>query len=100
VVLPHAVAYNAPYARTALAGAARALGVADAGALAGALYDLAVAIGAPTSLASLGMPESGIERAVDLATEKAYPNPRPLERDAIRALLHDARAGARPRSGV
>jgi alcohol dehydrogenase class IV len=100
VVLPHAVAYNAPYAETALAGAARALGVAGADALAGALYDLAVAIGAPTSLSSLGMPESGIERAVDLATEKAYPNPRPLERDAIRRLLNAAYRGVRPGSAT
>jgi alcohol dehydrogenase class IV len=96
VVLPHAIAYNAPFAGEALARAARALGVANVAALPGALYDLAAAVGAPVSLASLGMPESGIERAADLATRNAYPNPRPLERHAIGALIRDAFDGKRP----
>ena len=54
-------------------------------------------LGAPVSLKQLGMPEEGIERAADLATQTPYPNPRPLERAAIRELLQDAYAGRRPR---
>jgi maleylacetate reductase len=96
VVLPHAIAYNAPFAVEALARAARAFGVADAAAVPGAIYDLAIAIGAPVSLAELGMPASGLDDAADVAVRNPYPNPRPLERNAIRALLQDAYDGRRP----
>jgi alcohol dehydrogenase class IV len=93
VVLPHAVAYNAAAAPEAMARIARALGTADA---AGGLYDLAVAAGAPRSLAELGMPEAGLDRAADLAVANPYWNPRPLDRAAIRDLLDRALRGARP----
>jgi len=96
VLLPHAIAYNAPFAERALAPAARALGVADARDVPGALFDLAVAVGAPTALAAIGMPADGLDRAAEIATRRPYPNPRPLERDAIRSLLQDAFDGTRP----
>jgi maleylacetate reductase len=96
VVLPHAIAYNAPFAASELARAARALGVSDARDVPGALYDLAVAVGAPTSLAAIGMPAGGLDRAAEIATRSPYPNPRPLEYDAIRTLLQNAFDGARP----
>ena len=93
VVLPHAAAYNAPAAPEAMARAARALGAADAPT---ALYDLAKSLGAPVALKDIGMPESGLDRAADLAVANPYWNPRPIERDAIRALLDDAFWGRRP----
>jgi maleylacetate reductase len=96
VVLPHAIAYNAPFATDALARAARALGASDARDVPGALFDLAVAVGAPTSLAAIGMPAEGLDRAAEIATRSPYPNPRPLERDAIRMLLQNAFDGTRP----
>jgi maleylacetate reductase len=96
VVLPHAIAYNAPFATDALARAARALGASDARDVPGALFDLAVAVGAPTSLAAIGMPADGLDRAAEIATRSPYPNPRPLERDAIRTLLQNAFDGTRP----
>jgi hypothetical protein len=62
---------------------------------------LTASFGAPTSLRPLGMPETGIDRAADLAMKNAFWNPRPLERDAIRDLIARAFAGepppARPR---
>lgn len=93
VVLPHAAAYNAPAAPEAMARAARALGVKDAPA---GLYDLAKGLGAPVALKAIGMPESGLDRAADLAVANPYWNPRPIERTAIRALLDDAFHGRRP----
>jgi alcohol dehydrogenase class IV len=93
VVLPHAAAYNAPAAPEAMARVARALGVADAPA---GLYDLAASLGAPLALKDIGMPESGLDRAADLAVANPYWNPRPIERAAIRALLDDAFHGRRP----
>jgi alcohol dehydrogenase class IV len=93
VVLPHAIAYNAAAAPDAAARIARALGHTDAAA---GLYQLAGAIGAPRSLAALGMPAEGLDRAADLAVQNAYWNPRPIERAAIRRLLERAFAGAPP----
>jgi maleylacetate reductase len=42
------------------------------------------------------MPESAVDRAADLAVRNPYPNPRALEREAIRGLLVRAWAGAFP----
>ncbi len=95
VVLPHAVAYNRYAAPDAMARIAAALGADDA---AHGLFDLAVAVGAKTSLRDLGMRESDIDRVADLATANPYWNPRPVMRDGVRALLRDAFEGYRPAS--
>jgi alcohol dehydrogenase class IV len=94
VILPHAVAYNRDFAPDAMARTGLALGATDA---AQGLFDLATSISAPTSLAALGMAEADLDRAADLAVQNQYPNPRPLERGAIRKLLQDAYDGRRPR---
>ena len=93
IVLPHALSYNSAAVPQAMARIARALG-ADA-APTGA-YDLAKTLGAPIALRDIGMAESGLDRAADLATTNAYWNPRPLERGAIRKLLQRAWEGRRP----
>ncbi len=93
IVLPHAVAYNAPDVPDAMARVARAIGAADASL---GLFELAKRLGAKLALRDVGMPESGIDRAADLAVTNAYWNPRPLERDAIRDLIARAWAGEPP----
>jgi maleylacetate reductase len=93
VILPHAAAYNAGAAPTALHRVAHALGAKDA---AGALFDLAASHGAPTSLRQLGMSEADLDKATEAALQSAYWNPRPVERGPIRALLDDAYHGRRP----
>lgn len=95
VLLPHALAYNAPAAPQAMARIAQALGATGDAPL--ALWRLAKSNGAPMSLASIGMPEDGLDRAADIAASAPYPNPRPLERAALRALLARAWAGEEPR---
>jgi len=95
VILPHATAYNAPATPEAMTRLARALGVRDP---VRGLYDLEVALDAPTSLKQLGMPLEGLDKAADLALANPYWNPRPLERNAIRTLLEDAWAGRPPSS--
>ena len=95
VLLPHAVAYNAPAAPEAMARLARALGGGDPAA---ALFDLAGRLGAPRALRDIGMPEDGLDRAVEAAVANPYWNPRPLEAGALRALLADAWAGRPPRA--
>lgn len=96
VVLPHALAYNAPAAPRAMARIARALGVGDAAGAAQAVQDLARRHGAPIALKDIGLQASDLDRAADLAVANAYPNPRPLERGAIRALLQRAYDGDAP----
>jgi maleylacetate reductase len=87
VILPHALAYNASHAPDAMTRIARALGTDDP---AHGVLELARRSGAPTTLAAIGMPIEGLDRAADLAAQSAYPNPRPLERDALRRLLQNA----------
>jgi len=93
VVLPHAIAFNAPSIPEALERMARGLGHP---APAAALYDLARAHGAPYSLRALGLAEVDIDRAAQLAIANPYWNPRPIEREGIRTLLQNAWEGKRP----
>lgn len=93
VMLPHATGFNAPAAPDAMARVAQAIGAADA---AQGLWDLASRIGAPMSLAALGLHESDLDRAAAIAVASPYPNPRPLTQAGIRALLGDAFAGRPP----
>jgi alcohol dehydrogenase class IV len=95
IVLPHAAAYNAAAAPDAMVRVARALGAGDA---AGALYDLAVSLGAKTALRDIGMREDDLDKAAEIATRNPYYNPRRVDQAAIRTLLDDAYHGRRPRS--
>jgi maleylacetate reductase len=95
VVLPHALAYNAPAIPEIMTQLNRTLDVPDA---AQALYDLAGRLGAVRSLAALGMRDDGIDRAADEAMASPYWNPRELRRDTIRDLIARAHAGSAPLS--
>jgi alcohol dehydrogenase class IV len=93
VVLPHAIAYNAPSTPSALARLSRALRSETPAA---ALYDLARDNGAPYSLRELGMQKIDLDRAADIAVSNPYWNPRQVTRDGIRDVLQHAWEGARP----
>jgi maleylacetate reductase len=93
IVLPHALAYNAAAAPQAMQRITRALGGTSA---AQAVYDLAKANGAPVALKDIGLKQPDVDKACDIAMQNQYPNPRPLERGAIRQLLQDAFEGVRP----
>ena len=93
IVLPHALAYNAGAAPQAMHDIAAALGGANA---AQAVFDLARDNGAPVALKDIGMKEADLDKACTIAMQNQYPNPRPLERDALRQLLHNAFEGVRP----
>jgi len=92
-LLPHALAYNASCATSAMTSIARALGRPSAPA---GLYELAAESGATLALRDIGLREDQIDRAVHLAIASPYPNPRPLERAALRRLIVNAWAGERP----
>ncbi len=93
VVLPHAIAFNAGAVPAAIERMSRALQSATPAA---ALYDLARGNGAPYSLRELGMLQSDLDRAADIAVANPYWNPRPIDRDAVRDLLQNAWDGTRP----
>lgn len=93
VILPHALAYNAPSVSSALGRMAKALGNPDVPA---AVFDLAVALGCPTSLSAIGMPAARLDEAARLIAEAISHNPQPVTRPGMRALLADAFEGHRP----
>ena len=95
VMLPHAVAYNTPGAVSEMGQVASALGAPDADA-AGALYDLAVTIGAPTSLEAIGMPYDGLDEAAERTVADTPVNPVPVTVDGVRSMLERAWRGTRP----
>lgn len=93
IVLPHALAYNAPAAPEAMARIAQALGCTNAPQ---GVFDLAKGAGAAMALKDIGLRAGDLDRVCALALENRYPNPRPLEAVAVRQLLQDAFVGDRP----
>jgi maleylacetate reductase len=94
VVLPYALAYNAPAAPEAMAALGRALSAVDAP---DAVRELAGRLGAPRSLAELGLSEADLTVAAAAVAGQAYPNPRAVTEEGVRDLLQAAYEGARPR---
>ncbi len=95
VVLPHALAYNAPAIAEIIEDVAAVLEVA-APEVPAAFFDLAGAIGAPRSLRALGMPAGGLDEATRRVVTEAAANVRPPEEGGIRRMLDDAFHGRRP----
>jgi maleylacetate reductase len=93
IILPHVIAYNAPVTRDAIAAMNRALGGEG---VAGRIFALTQSANVPTALKDLGMPEDGINRAVEIALANPYANPRPIEPALLRRLIANAWLGVRP----
>jgi alcohol dehydrogenase class IV len=92
VVLPHALAFNAPAIGEAYARLSQVLGV-DA---AGGLYDLARVLETPLRLGDIGFPSDGIDLAAPLVVQAARENVRPINEVQARELLQACVTGARP----
>ena len=93
IMLPHSLAYNLvvlPEVRGKLARLFKHVDPIKA------LENFARGLGVPRALRDIGMPEEGIEQAADLAVKRPYPNPRPIEREAVREMLARAWAGEFP----
>ncbi len=93
VLLPHAVAFNARAVPELLSPICDILGGKNAGT---SLHKFAVKLRAPLALKSIGMKESDLDKAAELATQKPYWNPQPVEKAAIRELLQAAYEGHAP----
>ncbi len=90
VLIPYTAAFNRQAAADAMQLAATALDAADAPL---ALLDLERRLGTPLSLQAVGLRESDIDHAAELAVEHQYPNPRRVTKSEIRELLEAAFRG-------
>jgi maleylacetate reductase len=97
VVLPYALAYNAPAAPEAISVLSRALGTDD---VPHALRELAGGLGAPRTLAELGLKEADLAPAAEQVAAQSYPNPREVTAHGVLGLLTAAFEGWEPRSGI
>jgi maleylacetate reductase len=91
--VPYAVAFNREAAPEAMRRIERALGVDDA---ARGIYDLNVSLGLATGYRALGVPDGGLEKAVEKIAGMKFANPRPVSKDDLRGLLGQAFGGASP----
>jgi maleylacetate reductase len=92
VLLPHTIAFVEEAVPEALAPVAALFG----GSAGPGLHDFAASLGAPLSLAELGVAEEQLDHLAELASADPYWSPRPLERSTIRRLLQQAWNGDRP----
>ncbi|KAI0552343.1 putative maleylacetate reductase [Xylaria curta] len=99
IVLPHAIAYNAPTVPGAMEKLAKALPNADGDAVKG-LNILLDRLKVERALRELGMEESDVDVAADFAVRNAYWNPRTIERGPIRELIRRAWVGEDARSDL
>jgi maleylacetate reductase len=93
VVLPYALAYNVPAAPQAATAVARALEAQDAPR---ALWELAGRLGAPRSLAELGLKKGDLAIAAEQVLSQAYANPRAVTEEGVLGLLSAAYEGRPP----
>lgn len=92
-LLPHTTAYNEKFVPEAMKRVGRALGVTD---VPEALFDLGTRLGTPSSLKDLGMPETDLDHAAEMASLDPYWNPRQVDRIELRVLLDNAFHGRKP----
>ncbi|TVY21165.1 Maleylacetate reductase [Lachnellula arida] len=92
IVLPHAIAFNAPCIPEILKTLAQALPDSNGDAIAG-LNILLESLRVERSLAAFGFKEEDIEKAAEIACANEYPNPRPIKKGPIQELIRRIWAG-------
>lgn len=93
VVLPYTLAHNAPAVPQAMTALHQALDTQDAPRT---LRDLSVRLGAPRSLAELGLKHDDLTVAAEQVTGESYANPRPVTAEAVLGVLRAAYEGREP----
>lgn len=99
IVLPHALAFNAPKVPDAMKRLAEVLPDSNGDAVQG-LNVLLKKLKCARSLEAFGMKEEDIDQAADIAVSKPYWNPREIERSAVRELIRRAWAGEDARADI
>lgn len=92
ILLPHTMAFVEEAEPQVLAPVAALFG----GRAGAGLYDFARSVGAPFSLAALGVEEAELDDVTEQALANPYWSPRLLDRSGIRNLLQRALTGERP----
>ncbi|KAF2152116.1 maleylacetate reductase [Myriangium duriaei CBS 260.36] len=99
IVLPHALAYNAPAIPEAMKKLAEALPSSDGDAIKG-LNVLLEKLKVKRGLKEFGMKEEDVDKAVDIALGNPYWNPRPVEREPLRETIRRCWAGEEARADL
>lgn len=92
IVLPHALAYNAPMIPDVMKKLAGVFPESNGDAVHG-LNVLLAKLEVKRGLKDFGFKESDIDKAADIAVSNPYYNPRPTERYPVRELIRRAWAG-------
>jgi alcohol dehydrogenase class IV len=99
IILPHAIAYNAPNIPKAMKKLAGVLPGSEGDAVKG-VNVLLQKLQVKRSLKNFGFKEEDLDRAAEIAVEKPYWNPRPVEQVTIRELFRRAWAGEEARADL
>ncbi|PMD33794.1 maleylacetate reductase [Hyaloscypha variabilis F] len=99
IILPHALAYNAPNIPEVMKKIAEALPGSDGDAIKG-LNLLLEKLRVKRGLKDFGFKEEDVEKAAEIAVANPYWNPRPVEEKPIRELLRRAWAGEEARADL
>ncbi|KAI9053705.1 hypothetical protein LZ554_002658 [Drepanopeziza brunnea f. sp. 'monogermtubi'] len=99
VVLPHALAYNAPAIPAVMQQLAAVFPDSDGDALRG-LNRLLDRLRVQRSLGAFGFAEADIEKAAEIACANVYPNPRPVEKEPVREVIRRVWAGEPARANL
>ncbi|CAH0003483.1 unnamed protein product [Clonostachys byssicola] len=92
IVLPHALAYNAPRIPEVMEKLAEVLPESNGDAIHG-LNVLLTRLKVQRGLNHFGFKAEDVDKAADIAVSNPYYNPRPIERDLIRELIRRTQAG-------
>ncbi|PMD24688.1 maleylacetate reductase [Hyaloscypha hepaticicola] len=99
IILPHALAYNAPNIPEVMKKLAEVLPGSDGDAIKG-LNLLLDKLGVKRGLKDFGFKEEDVDKAAEIAVGNPYWNPRPVEEKPIRELLRRAWAGEEARADL
>lgn len=99
IVLPHALAYNAPAVPDAMVRLAEALPGSRGDAIR-ALDTLLAELGVKRGLKELGMKEEDVDRAAEVAVSDPYWNPRAVEKEKVREVIRRCWAGEEARADL
>lgn len=99
IILPHAIAYNAPKTPEAMKKLAEALPGSEGDAVKG-LNVLLERLKVKRGLKELGLREEDIDKAAEIAVGNPYWNPRSVEKELVREVLRRAWAGEEARADL
>ena len=99
IVLPHALAYNAPHIPEVMKMLADVIPESNGDAIHG-LNVLLAKLKVRRALKDFGFKEEDIDKAADIVVSNPYYNPRPIERGPIRELIRRAYAGEEARANL